>query len=130
MDDSLKQEMIDRADVAVKNASAEYTATLKQRVLDLEKAIHQNNKESAIELAYNLETEAATFGWPRVTRISKWLRKVFSGEFDQKPAAETILKSLNVLKVMVSDVENPDEQRDSELFEELSPLLKSAISDI
>ena len=81
-------------------------------------------------MAYNLETEASTFGWPRVTRICKWLRKVFSGDYDQKPEAEDVLKVLSALKLIVSDPENPYEKRDEDLFRELFPMMSKVISDI
>ena len=81
-------------------------------------------------MAYELETEAATFGWPRVTRLCKWLRKVFHGDYDSKPEPELVLKTLNVLKIMVSDTANKDEERDQQLFKELYPELAKTISDI
>ncbi len=125
-----RDEMIARANVAVQGAAIEFVSTLNKRVSDLEKVIIQNDREMAAEMAYNIETEASTFGWPRVTRICKWLRKVFSGEFDQKPEAEVVLKALNALKLMVADPDHPNEQRDSDLFQELYPDLKNIVSDI
>ncbi|MBT6329063.1 MAG: hypothetical protein HOJ34_04700, partial [Kordiimonadaceae bacterium] len=78
-------EMMARAENAVKKAAMEFSGNLTDRVHDLEQAIIQNSPQDIIRMAYELESEAATFGWPRVTRICKWLRKVFSGEFDNKP---------------------------------------------
>ena len=83
-----------------------------------------------LSIAYNLECEAATFGWPRVTRICKWLRKIFSGDYDKKPEAEDIFMTLNTLKLMVSDNVNSNEKRDMELFKGLYPMLKTFVHDI
>ncbi|MBT5185373.1 MAG: hypothetical protein HOH19_10595 [Kordiimonadaceae bacterium] len=125
-----QNDMITRAEEAVEKAAIEFTANLIQRVSNLEKSIHNNDRENVIKMAYELETEAATFGWPRVTRLSKWLRKVFSGDFDRKPEAELVLSTLNALKLMVSDPENQNEERDLQLFKELYPDLSKVISDI
>ena len=122
--------MIDRANAALESVAIEFTETLKVRIHDLELAIHQNKRDEIVAIAYNLESEAATFGWPRVTRICKWLRMIFSGDYDEKPQAEEVLKVLNALKLMVSDPKNPDEQRDIELFKEIYPYLKRVVSDI
>lgn len=130
MDEHEKAEMLAKADIAVQNASQEFVGGLKQRVQDLEQAIYKNDRDTVLQIAYNLETEASTFGWPRVTRISKWLRKVFSGDVDHKPEAEDVLKILNTLKTMVSDPDNSDEKRDEELFREIFPTLKNAVTDI
>ena len=94
-----KAAMPARADQAVKKAGAEFSETLKERVRDLEKAIQRVDLKKVFEMAYNLETEASTFGWPCVTRICKWLRKVFSGDYDHKPEAEDVLKVLSALKI-------------------------------
>ena len=125
-----KEQLILRANEAVDKVAAEFIGSLKERIGDLEKAIHQNQRELVINYSYNLETEAATFGWPRVTRICKWLRKVFSGAYDQKPDAEAILKVINALKLMVADPENPNEERDIALFKELYPEMIKSVSDI
>lgn len=133
MDEQLKQQkedMLAKANKAVQDASHEFADGLTQRVRDLEKAVHHNDRDKILQIAYNLETEAATFGWPRVTRICKWLRKVFSGDVDQIPEAEDVLKTLNALKLMVSDTENSDEGRDEKLFRELYPAMKNAVNDI
>lgn len=128
--DQEKKEMLARANLAVKSVAKEFTVTLKERVSDLESAIKQNDRKFVVQMSYDLETEASTFGWPRVTRICKWLRQVFSGDYDQKPEAEDILQAINALKLMVSNPENPNEQRDMELFKELYPKLKRVVSDI
>lgn len=94
-----KAAMLARADQAVKKAGAEFSETLKEHVRDLEKAIQRGDLKKVVEMAYNLETEASTFGWPCVTRICKWLRKVFSGDYDHKPEAEDVLKVLSALKI-------------------------------
>ncbi|MDG1857663.1 MAG: hypothetical protein P8I94_01085 [Emcibacteraceae bacterium] len=117
------------ANHAVKKLAMEFSLTLKTRVSDLEKALHKNELEKVVELSYNLETEASTFGWPRVTRICKWLRKVFLGDYDQKPDAKDVLHVLNSLKLMVSDPENRNEQRDEDLFRELYPIMAKVVSD-
>jgi len=133
MDENLKKEqeaMIARANSAVDKVGVEFSGELGDRVIDLEKAIHRNNRDEVVSLAYNLESEAATFGWPRVTRLCKWLRKIFSGDYDEKPQAEVVLEVLNALKLMVSDPENPDEERDMELFKKLYPSLEKAVHDI
>lgn len=133
MDENLKKErdaMIARANSAVDKVGVEFVGELGDRVRGLEKAIHQNNRDGVVSMAYNLESEAATFGWPRVTRLCKWLRQIFSGDYDEKPQAEDVLKVLNALKLMVSDPDNPDEDRDMELFKELYPMLTKAVSDI
>lgn len=128
--DMEKAAMIVRANHAVKKIADEFRGELRGRISDLEKALHQNDLKRVVELAYNLEGEAATFGWPRVTRLCKWLRKIFSGDYDNKPQAEDILKVINSLKLMVSDPENPNDKRDEDLFRELYPMLSEAISDI
>ncbi|MEZ5758226.1 MAG: hypothetical protein R3D86_08395 [Emcibacteraceae bacterium] len=125
-----KEQMLARANSAVEKAGLEFAAELKQRIRELEIAIRQNNRQDAVLMAYNLESEASTFGWPRVTRICKWLRKIFSGEFDTVPEAEEVFGALNALKTMVSNPEERDEQRDAELFEKIYPSLKRVISDI
>jgi ribosomal protein S18 acetylase RimI-like enzyme len=125
-----KDEMIAKANQAVKKVAHEFVGGLNQRVEDLEKAILTNDRNAAVEMAYNLETEAATFGWPRVTRICKWLRKIFSGDYDQKPDAEDALKTLNALKLMVADPGNPDEVRDEELFRKIYPAMQKVVTDI
>jgi hypothetical protein len=125
-----QEEMIARAEAVVKKAAKEYSANLSQRISDLEKAIHTNDRENVIKISYELETEAATFGWPRVTRLSKWLRRIFSGDFDNKPEPELVLNTLNAMKLMVSDPDNQNEERDMQLFKELYPALAEAISDI
>ena len=122
--------MMARAENAVKKAAMEFSGNLTDRVHDLEQAIIQNSPQDIIRMAYELESEAATFGWPRVTRICKWLRKVFSGEFDNKPKAEEILKAIKSLKIMVSDPKKPDEDRDIELIRELYPILSRVVTDI
>jgi hypothetical protein len=91
--------MLAPTDQAVKKAGAEFSETLKERVRDLEKAIQRGDLKKVVEMAYNLETEASTFGWPCVTPICKWLRKVFSGDYDHKPEAEDVLKVLSALKI-------------------------------
>lgn len=126
----IKDEMIAKANMAVQQVAHEFASELTQRVADLEKAIHANDRSAVLEKSYNLETEAATFGWPRVTRICKWLRKIFSGDFDQAPEAEEVLKVINALKLMVKDPENPDEARDQELLRELYPSMQRAVSNI
>ncbi len=126
----IKDEMIAKANRAVNEVAQEFIGGLNQRVTDLEKAIVANDRNTVLELAYNLETEAATFGWPRVTRICKWLRRIFSGDFDQKPDAEDVLETLNGLKLMVADTDNPDEVRDEELFGKLYPAMQKAVTDI
>lgn len=128
--DQEKQEMLARANLAVKSVAKEFKITLKERISELESAIKQNDLKLIVKMSYDLETEAATFGWPRVTRICKWLRQVFSGDYDQKPEAEDILKAINALKLMVSDPDNRNEDRDMELFKELYPNLKRVVSDI
>ena len=125
-----KAAMLALADQAIKKAGAEFSETLKERVRDLEKALQQGDLKKVVEMAYNLETEASTFGWPHVTRICKWLRKVFSGDYDQKPEAEDVLKVLSALKLIVSDPENPNQKRDEDLFRELFPMMSKVISDI
>lgn len=133
MVDEIKKEkaaMIALANHVVKKMGKEFTENLQARVFDVEKALHKNELEKVVELSYNLETEAATFGWPRVTRICEWLRKVFSGDYDQKPKAEEVLSVLNSLKVMVKDTHNKNDIRDEELFRELYPIMSKAISDI
>ena len=133
MDEELKKQrdaMLTRASSAVGEFAEEFVSGLSQRVDELGKAIQNNERETAVEIAYNLESEAATFGWPRVTRICKWLRKVLSGEYDHKPEPEDVLQALTTLKLMVSDTENPDEARDVKLFKELYPSLKKVITDI
>jgi hypothetical protein len=133
MDEEQKQkkaDLINLADQAVKKVAVEFTENLKSRVHDIEMALHRNELQKVVELSYNLESEAATFGWPRITRVCKWLRKFFSGDYDKKPQAEDVLKTLNALKLMVSDPNNPDEERDEDLFRELYPVLSEAVSDI
>ncbi len=133
MDDEqqkIKEEMLAKANIVVQKVAHEFSGELTQRVAELEKAIHNNDRSSVLEKAYNLETEAATFGWPRVTRICKWLRKIFSGDFDQAPEAEEVLKVINALKLMVKDPENRDEARDQELFRKLYPSMQRAVSNI
>ena len=125
-----KDEMIARANLAVDKAAGEFVTGLKGRIDDLEGAIHKNNKEDVLSIAYNLECEAAIFGWPRVTRICKWLRKIFSGDYDKKPEAEDVLKALNTLKLMVPDHAHFNEKRDIELFKDLCPMLKIFVHDI
>ncbi|HPF45585.1 MAG: Hpt domain-containing protein [Alphaproteobacteria bacterium] len=125
-----KEQMLARANNAVEKAGLEFSGELKKRIRELEIAIHQNNRQEAVLMAYNLESEASTFGWPRVTRICKWLRKIFSGEFDLAPEAEEVLDALNALKVMVSNPEERNEQRDAALFEKIYPSLKRVISEI
>lgn len=126
----IKAEMIAKANIVVQKVAHEFASELTQRVADLEKAIHANDRASVLEKSYNLETEAATFGWPRVTRICKWLRKIFTGEFDQVPEAEDVLNVINALKLMVKDPENPDEARDQELFRKVYPSMQRAVSNI
>ena len=106
-----KAAMLAPTDQAVKKAGAEFSETLKERVRDLERAIQRGDLKKVVEMAYNLETEASTFGqpcvtpickcfgWPCVTPICKWLRKVFSGDYDHKPEAEDVLKVLSALKI-------------------------------
>lgn len=133
MDEDLKQnkaDMIARANIAVKNVAIEFVESISERVNELECAIQSNNRTLVIELSYNLESEAATFGFPRITRICKWLRKVFTGEFDQKPEAEDVLKAIKALKLMVADPKNPNEERDIVLFKELYPHLARFVFDI
>lgn len=132
MDEELKKQrdaMLTRASSAVDKVAEEFVSGLSQRVGELGKAMQNNERETAVEIAYNLESEAATFGWPRVTRICKWLRKILSGEYDQKPEPEDVLKALTTLKLMVSDTDNPNEERDLELFKELYPTLNRVIAD-
>ena len=132
MDENLtntKDQMIARADLAVKKVAGEFSDNLNQRVGELEAAILRNDKDQAVKMAYELETEAATFGWPRVTRLCKWLRKVFYGDYDSKPEPELVLKTLNILKIMVRDTVNKDEERDQLLFKELYPELTKVIVD-
>jgi len=126
MDENTKKSqaaMVARAENVIKTAAVEFGHNLTNRVHELEQAIINNNPENVIRMAYDLESEAAIFGWSRVTRISKWLTKIFTGEFDQKPKAEEISKALNALKIMVSDPDNPDEDRDVELVRKLYPIL-------
>ena len=133
MDDELQEQrdaMLIRANNAVDKVGEEFVSGLSERVGELSKAIHNNERETAVKVAYNLESEAATFGWPRVTRICKWLRKVLSGEYDQKPEPEEVLHALTALKAMVADADNQDEQRDAELFGKIYPSLKRVIEDI
>lgn len=125
-----KAEMLAVADQAVKKVAVEFTENLNERVRDLEKTLLKGDIKAVVKLAYNLETEASMFGWPRVTRICKWLRKIFSGDYDQKPKAEDVMKVIGALKLMVSDPENPNEKRDEDLFRELYPMLSNVISDI
>ncbi len=125
-----KDELISRANAALKKIVPEFVGNLKERVSKLETAIHKNEREEAMSIAYDLECEAATFGWPRVTRICKWIRKILNGDYDNKPSAEDVLKTLNALKLMVCDPENPNEDRDMALFKELYPILQKSISDI
>ena len=94
-----KAAMLARTDQAVKKAGAEFSETLKERVRDLEKAIQRGDLKKVVEMAYNLETEVSTFGWPCVSPICKWIRKVFSGDYDHKPEAEDVLKVLSALKI-------------------------------
>lgn len=122
--------MIARANSAVDKVGVEFVGELSDRIRALEQAIHQNNRDNVVSIAYNLESEAATFGWPRVTRLCKWLRQIFSGDYDKKPRAEDVLEVLNALKLMVSDPKKPDEERDMELFKGLYPTLVKSISDI
>ncbi|MDG1997056.1 MAG: hypothetical protein P8J14_11215 [Emcibacteraceae bacterium] len=117
------------AEQAVEKMADEFAGSLRSRVSDMEKALHKHDLEIVVKLAYDLETEASTFGWPRVTRICKWLRKFFSGDYDQKPEAEDVLKVIYALKLMVSDPDNPDEKRDEDLFRELYPVMSKVISD-
>lgn len=133
MDENQKMDkaaMLARANQAVDKVAAEFTENLSERVQGLEKALLQNNLKELVSIAYNLETEASTFGWPRVTRICKWLRKVFSGDYDHKPKAEDVLRVLSALKIMVSDPDNPNETRDEDLFRELFPIMSNAVSDV
>lgn len=133
MDDNQKMnktEMLARANQAVKEAAVEFTESLKERVGDMEKALHLNDLKKVVALAYNLETEASTFGWPRITRLCKWLRKIFSGDYDNKPKAEDVMKVLGALKLMASDPETSNDQRDEDLFRELYPMMSHVISDI
>jgi len=133
MDDNQKMnktEMLARANQAINEVAIEFTESLNERVRDLEKALHQNDLKKVVAIAYNLETEASTFGWPRVTRLSKWLRKIFSGDYDNKPKAEDVMKVLGALKLMASDPETPNDQRDEDLFRELYPMMNHVISDI
>lgn len=125
-----KAEMLARADQAINKVAVEFTDSLKDRVRELEKSLLQNDLKKVVVMAYNLETEAATFGWPRVTRLCKWLRKIFSGDYDHKPKAEDVMKVLGALKLMVSDPENPNDKRDEDLFRELYPMMSHVISDI
>lgn len=126
----LHTEMIARANDALKKSAKEFTANLTGRVDELERALASNDRDDVLRIAYNLETEASTFGWHRVTRICKWLRKIFSGEFDQKPEPQEVLKAIEALKIMVSDPENQDEDRDIELIRELYPTLSRVVTDI
>lgn len=133
MDDNQKMnktEMLARANQAINEVAIEFTESLNERVRDLEKALHQNDLKKVVAIAYNLETEASTFGWPRVTRLSKWLRKIFSGDYDNKSKAEDVMKVLGALKLMASDPETPNDQRDEDLFRELYPMMGHVISDI
>jgi len=133
MNDILKQqqdELIARADAAVQKIGIEFNNGLTVRVSDIEQAIHKNNPDIIKELTYNLESEAATFGWHRITRICKWLRRVFSGEYSHKPEAEDILKALTVLKTIASDPHTPNEDRDMNLFKGLYPVLAKSIPEI
>tara|TARA_R110002096_G_scaffold257381_1_gene450831 strand:- start:162607 stop:163062 length:456 start_codon:yes stop_codon:yes gene_type:complete len=133
MDEELEKQrdaMLARANNAVDKVADEFVSGLSGRVGALGKAIQNNERETAAGIAYNLETEASTFGWPRVTRICKWLRKILSGEYDQKPEPEDVLQVLTTLKLMVADANNPDEQRDAELFKKIYPALNKTISDI
>ncbi len=133
MDENLpntKEQMIARADMAIKKVAGEFSDNLNQRVSEMDAAILKNDKDQVVKMAYELETEAATFGWPRVTRLCKWLRKVFDSDYDSKPDPELVLKTLNILKTMVNDTANKDEERDQLLFKELYPDLKKVISDI
>lgn len=130
MNEMDKTKMIARANAALESVAVEFTESLNARVHDLEQAIIQNKRDQIVAIAYNLESEASTFGWPRVTRICKWFRMIFSGDYDEKPKAEEVLKVLNALKSMVSDPQSPDEQRDIELFKEIYPYLQRVVSDI
>lgn len=133
MNEDIKKDtdsLISAANEAVEKLSHEFISTLKERVGLLEASILDNNQKKAVTIAYDLESEAALFGWPRVTRLCKWLRKVLKGNYDQKPSAEDVLKVLNALKLMVFDSANPNEDRDMNLIKELYPLLKKTISDI
>jgi len=125
-----KDSLICAANEAIEKLTREFIVTLKQRVGKLEASIIDNDQKRAVTIAYDLESEAAVFGWPCVTRLCKWLRKVFKGNYDQKPSAEDVLKVLNALKLMVVDPDNPNEDRDMALVKELYPLLKKTISDI
>ena len=132
MDENQKKDkatMLARANQAVDKVAAEFTENLSDRVQDLEKALHQNDHKKVVAMAYNLETEASTFGWPRVTRLCKWLRKVFSGDYHHKPKAEDVLSVFSALKLMVSDAKTPNDKRDEDLFRELFPIMNKAISD-
>lgn len=133
MNDTLKKqqdEMIARAEAKVQKMGVEFNNGLTQRVNDIETAIHKNNLEDIKTLTYNLESEAATFGWHRITRICKWLRRVFSGDYGQKPQAEDVLKALTVLKTIASDPHADNEDRDMNLFKGLYPVLAKIIPDI
>lgn len=133
MDEKLKRDkgdMIARANDAINDVAIEFIESLHERIAELDRAIYSNNRTQVIDLSYNLESEAAIFGFPRITRICKWLRKVFTGEFDQKPEAEDVLKVINALKLMVADPRNPNEERDAALFRELYPVLARVVSDV
>ncbi len=124
------KELIINAEKAIRLVGKEFNGKLKQRVLDLETAIIKRNYKEASRLAYNLETEAATFGWPRVTRICKWLRKVLTNEYDRKPTEEEILVTLNTLKLITGEPEAEETGRDMALFTKLYPVLSAVIADI
>lgn len=125
-----KAAMLALASQAINKVAVEFTENLNERVRDMEKALHRNDLKKVVAMAYNLETEASTFGWPRVTRLCKWLRKIFSGDYDNKPKAEDVMKVLGALKLMASDPETPNDQRDEDLFRELYPMMSHVISDI
>ncbi|MCC3861517.1 Hpt domain-containing protein [Pseudemcibacter aquimaris] len=125
-----KAAMLIRARHAVKKVAVEFKTELRTRVGEIENALLKGEIEKVVELSYNLEGEAATFGWPRVTRMCKWLRQIFTGDYDQKPDAEDILKVINALKLMVTDPDNPNEERDEALFREIYPMMSRAVSDI
>ena len=124
------KELIINAEKAIRLVGKEFNGKLKQRVLDLETAIIKRNYKEASRLAYNLETEAATFGWPRVTRICKWLRKVLTNEYDRKPTEEEILVTLNTLKLITGEPEAEETGPDMALFTKLYPVLSAVIADI
>jgi len=129
MTDAENKILIDRAEQAVREVAKEFNTQLKQRVYDLENAMSANDSKEAAQLAYNLESEAETFGWPLVTRICKWLRKINNGDYDRKPTAEEILVTLNTLKLMVNGENFKDLEQGLTLFSELHPVLKNVISD-